>query len=101
MHRPNPRIKLAGSAHIIGAWLFLAGSIIAGIIGAMHMMSSGATDRAAGGAEWCCLGLLLGVIAAVLALLGIHRQNTVLYDLIDPSFQGSHGSGDDSGGGGV
>jgi hypothetical protein len=99
MNKPNHRLKQAGSAHIIGAWLFLAAALVAGAIGGMRMMSSGAIDRAAGGADCLCVGVFFAVIAAVLALLGIHQQNTVLYDAIVPGYEGSHGSGDDSGGG--
>ena len=93
MSKAGDELKRAGSAHVLGAWLFLAAALIAGAFGIFRGMS-GAT---AGTAE-CCLGILFAVIAAVLALLGIHRQNTVLYDAIVPGYQGSHGSDDDSGG---
>ena len=99
MKDSDRQLKKAGSAHVVAAWVFLAASGVAGIIGAMRMMSPAATDRAASGGDCLCVAVLLAVIAAVLALLGIHRQNTVLYDLVVPGFEGSHGSGDDSDGG--
>jgi hypothetical protein len=96
------RPVVAGTAHIAGAWLFLAGAVVSGVVGAYRMMSSGAADRIAGGAaavaqpgaECLCLGALLGIIAAVLALLGIHKQLGVMA-FVGPSYQGSHGSGDE------
>ncbi|HEY4304960.1 MAG TPA: hypothetical protein VGM82_10865 [Gemmatimonadaceae bacterium] len=94
MNRTNRQLKQAGSAHVIGAWLFLIAALVAGGLGVMHMMPTGAT--AGTGADCVCLGVLFAAIAAVLALLGIHRQNTVLYAAIVPAYQGSHGSGDDS-----
>src|SRR4051812_20280238 len=101
------RPLVAGSAHIVGAWLFLVGAIVSGIVGVYRMMSPGATDRVVGGdavnaamlaqhgAGCMCLGVLLGIIAAILALLGIHRQLTVMALSTGPTYQGSHGSGDD------
>jgi hypothetical protein len=89
----------AGSAHIAGAWVFLIGAMIAGIFGVYRMMSPVAgTDAANAGllAQGACcmsLGVLLGIIAAVLALLGIHKQASVAY-AIGPTYQGSHGSDD-------
>jgi hypothetical protein len=82
----------------MGAWIFLAGSLVTGIVGLSRSMS---TDRpaGAGGIDCLCLfAVLLAVVAAVLALLGIHQQNVVLYDSIGTGYQGSHGSDDDSGG---
>src|ERR1700759_3034165 len=96
MSRSNEELKKVGAAHIIGAWLFLAASVVTGILGVSRMMS-GATDRAAGGAGCVCLAILFAVIAAVLALLGIHQQNVVLLESVGPGFHGSHGSGDGSG----
>ena len=93
MSKRNDELKRAGAPHAIAAWIFLAAALIAGIVGISRMMSGG-VDRT-GGADCFCLGVLLAVIAAVLALLGIHRQNAVLYDVIGPGYQGSHGSGDD------
>jgi hypothetical protein len=96
MNRTNRQLPKAGSAHIIAAWLFLAASLVAGIVGVYRMMSSGAAAVPAAGADCVCLGVLFAAIAAVLALLGIHQQNTVLYAaVVGPGYQGSHGSGDD------
>jgi hypothetical protein len=105
MNKPV-RPVIAGTAHITAAWVFLIGAIIAGIVGVYRMMSAGGTDAIAGaaanagmlaqqGAGCMCLGALLGIIAAVLALLGIHKQLTAMA-FVGPSFQGSHGSGDDT-----
>jgi hypothetical protein len=97
MSKSNHELKRAGAPHAIAAWIFLAGALIAGIVGVFRTMSGG-VDRPAAGGECFCLALLLALIAAVFALLGIHRQNAVLYDVIGPGYQGSHGSGDDDGG---
>jgi hypothetical protein len=96
---------IAGSAHIAAAWLFLAAAIISGIVGVYRMMSAGAatagTDAVNAailsqhGVACICLGVLLGVIAAVLALLGNHKQLGVIALYVGPSYQGSHGSDDD------
>lgn len=94
MNHTNRQLKQAGSAHVIGAWIFLVAALIAGGLGVMRMMPAGPT--AGTGADCVCLGALFAAIAAVLALLGIHRQNTVLYAVIVPGYQGSHGSDDDS-----
>jgi hypothetical protein len=95
MKRSNGQLQQAGSAHAIAAWLFLAASVVAGIVGVMRMYGA---DRTAGGTDCLCLAILLAIIAAVLGVLGIHRQNAVLYDALGPTFQGSHGSGDEGDG---
>jgi hypothetical protein len=89
MSKNRHQLRKAGSAHIIGAWLFLAASLIAGILGVARLIPTGA--------DCVCLAILFAVIAAVLALLGIHQQNVVLYDEIGPGYQGSHGSPDGGG----
>ena len=85
----------AGTAQITGAWVFLIAAILAGIVGVYRMMSAGGGTAAAPGADCMCLGVLLGIIAAVLALLGVHKQLTVMAS-VGPGYQGSHGSGDDT-----
>lgn len=94
-HRPDDRFLKAGAAHAIGAWIFLAAALVAGAIGLYRMMFSTGADRLAVGGDCLCVGVFFGIIAAVLALLGIHRQNTVLYSIVGPGYQGSHGSDDD------
>lgn len=94
-----------GSGYIVAAWVSLVAAIVAGIFGVYRMMSPAATVGvdaanaamlAHNGAECMCLAVLLALIAAVFAALGIHRQVTVMALAIGPSFQGSHGSDDDT-----
>jgi hypothetical protein len=87
------RPSTVGSGYIIATWVFLAAAMIAGLVGVYRMTTAGAADSAAG---CMCLGGLLGIIAAVLALLGIHKQTSVALAYIGPSYQGSHGSDDDT-----